>query len=353
MRHSGNSLPTKDSLWKPIARFDILVQTPLATEQAMRTKFGLILIFALSLVVAACGGGDSDTTTTTAAVAADTTTTTQTATAATTTTTGVVTTTSQAALSESMAVEVDGQSRSYLLFVPSGHDITDPAPLVINSHGGQGTPERQVASSRFNETAETEGIVVAYPGAIGGVWDLSGDSDVDFISALIDDVSQIVAIDPSRIYAIGFSQGAGITALLACRIPERIAAVATVASVHHNDAPACPEPQPARLLGIVGATDPITNSGFTISDPRIPDPPGPMTEEAAAWATTNSCGSTPEEDSLTGEITYLQYSCEEDAALEIYIHPGGHIWPTETVPGIETNKMIWDFLSQYSRLTTP
>ena len=56
----------------------------------MRTKFGLILIFALSLVVAACGGGDSDTTTTTAAVAADTTTTTQTATAATTTTAGVV-----------------------------------------------------------------------------------------------------------------------------------------------------------------------------------------------------------------------------------------------------------------------
>ncbi len=50
----------------------------------MRTKFGLILIVAFSLVVAACGGGDSDTTTTTAAVAADTTTTTA---AATTTTT--------------------------------------------------------------------------------------------------------------------------------------------------------------------------------------------------------------------------------------------------------------------------
>ncbi len=53
----------------------------------MRTKFGLTVIIAFSLVAAACGGGDSDTTTTTAAVAADTTTTT--AAAATTTTSEV------------------------------------------------------------------------------------------------------------------------------------------------------------------------------------------------------------------------------------------------------------------------
>ncbi len=123
---------------KPIARFDILVQTPLATEQAMRTKFGLILIFALSLVVAACGGGDSDTTTTTAAVAADTTTTTQTATAATTTTAVVVATTEAQARTLTLSA---GEELVLVAGFPpgvtekagfgvEGEDITSPGPTI-------------------------------------------------------------------------------------------------------------------------------------------------------------------------------------------------------------------------------
>jgi polyhydroxybutyrate depolymerase len=251
-----------------------------------------------------------------------------------------------------MTVDVGGRSRSSLLFVPPGHDVDEPAPLVIKLHGAPSSPEIQVVQSNLNRTASEEGIVVVHPAAVDGVWDFEDGggmdadvNDVEFISAVIGQVSPIVTIDPDRVYAIGFSQGAGFSAFLACHMPEQIAAVVAVAALMCVDGPACPQPQPTRVMGIVGAADPITTRGT--GDLPFVDLPGPILEEAKAWAATNGCDPTPEEEASPGDVTRIRYSCGDDAALLVYIHPGGHAWPAEISTGIDTNTIIWEFLGQY------
>ena len=106
----------------------------------MRTRFGLILIFALSLVAAACGGGDSDTTT---PVAADTTT--STAAPATTTTTVAV---DACAIDELELVEPG------FLTVATGEPAFFPYVLDDDPTSGQGF-ESAVAYAVANELGFT------------------------------------------------------------------------------------------------------------------------------------------------------------------------------------------------------
>lgn len=250
-------------------------------------------------------------------------------------------------------LELEGGSRVYELFIPPGHDIHQPAPLVVVAHGGRGSASMVIARSGFDALAAEEGIIVVYPQGVDGVWDFDDEAemdreevnDVEFISALIDQVADAVAIDDERVYVVGFSQGFGLAALLACHMSDRIVAVVSVAGLHHHDGAACPEPQSARVLAIAGETDPITTEGA----PNLPfaDPPGPLVEELEGWVTTNECDPAPEEVALSADVTHHRYTCANGAALEVYLHPGGHGWPSEMSPGIETNQVIWEFLSRF------
>ena len=251
----------------------------------------------------------------------------------------------------SMTINVDGRDRSYLLFVPPGHNADAPAPLVINLHGGPGSGLGQLHMSGFNELAAEQGIVVVYPSAFTGFWDFEDGegtdrpdlNDLEFITAVIDRVSADVSIDPGRIYAIGFSMGTGMSNILACRMPDRIAAIAQVAGFMHMDGPACPEPEPTRVLAIIGEADPITSHGT--QDLPLADQPLPADVEARAWVTTNSCDADPEVTQLLEGVTRSVYSCDADAALIVYRHPGGHTWPAVLAPDTATNELIWEFLS--------
>lgn len=180
-----------------------------------------------------------------------------------------------------MTMEIDGRERVYQLFVPPGHDIHEPAPLVIVAHGGRSSSSVVIGRSGFDALAAEEGIVVVYPEGDQGVWDFDDGAgmdrpevdDVRFVSAVIDEVAAMVAIDEERVYAVGFSQGFGLAALLACHTPDRISSVVSVAGLIHHDGAACPEPRPARVLAIAGEGDPNTTGGHRICP--LPTLPGP------------------------------------------------------------------------------
>jgi polyhydroxybutyrate depolymerase len=53
-------------------------------------------------------------------------------------------------------------------------------------------------------------------------------NDILFVSDLLTHLQGMLCIDPYHIYAPGFSNGGGMTNLLACRLAERIAAFAPV-----------------------------------------------------------------------------------------------------------------------------
>ena len=137
-----------------------------------------------------------------------------------------------------VSIDVDGLTRSYRLYIPSS-EPNDPMPLLVAFHGGGGGEDVPFPQeTRFNQLAESQGFVVAYPfehlfpGNEGG-WLLNTGpdrhEDIDFVEALIADVSSYTSIDTTRLYATGYSLGSMYTYDVACHLNHRFAAIASFA----------------------------------------------------------------------------------------------------------------------------
>src|SRR5712692_9501355 len=136
-----------------------------------------------------------------------------------------------------------GQKREYLLYVPRSYDRAKPTPLVISMHAAALWPAAQMETSQWNKVADEHGFIVVYPsgttlwgggtGVLPKIW-LLREADllanVRFISDLIDALEAAYNIDPTRIYANGFSNGGAMAFALSCRLSHRIAAVGTVSA---------------------------------------------------------------------------------------------------------------------------
>ncbi|MDP1806603.1 MAG: PHB depolymerase family esterase, partial [Acidimicrobiales bacterium] len=65
---------------------------------------------------------------------------------------------------------VDGQDRSYRVFVPPTLDRSRPAPLVMVLHGGNNTPEDMAKTTLFDREAAAGDFIAAYPEGVGRAW---------------------------------------------------------------------------------------------------------------------------------------------------------------------------------------
>ncbi|HNV72206.1 MAG TPA: PHB depolymerase family esterase, partial [Candidatus Ozemobacteraceae bacterium] len=145
------------------------------------------------------------------------------------------------ARAERRSLQFGPLTRTYELFVPKNVVGSSPVPLLLVLHGGGGTGRgmQYLTLGRFNELAEREGFVVAYPDGLKKNWNDGRDvpaseahasklDDVGFLKALIQKLQTELSIDPSRIYACGISNGAFMSARLAIEAPDVFAAVALV-----------------------------------------------------------------------------------------------------------------------------
>lgn len=112
-----------------------------------------------------------------------------------------------------------GQKRLYRLFMPAS-DGEQPLPLLVNLHGLGGNAASQEALSRTSELAAQEQFMAVYPEGIWSTyyqgWQIRPDSDdVTFIRDLVDHLQAEYAIDETRIYATGLSNGRGMAERLA------------------------------------------------------------------------------------------------------------------------------------------
>ena len=133
-------------------------------------------------------------------------------------------------------MDVDGTSRRYYLYKPDSARL--PAPLVLAFHGGGGDAEgTDKCAGGMAKLADEKGFIVVYPDAIDKHWndgrpDLAKTNydDVGFIAKLLDQLNSRNLIDPKRVYTTGISNGGFFSQYLAIQLPNRIAAVATVAA---------------------------------------------------------------------------------------------------------------------------
>jgi polyhydroxybutyrate depolymerase len=259
-----------------------------------------------------------------------------------------------------------GEPREYTLHVPPGYDANRPTPLVISIHGAALWPAGQQALSHWDRVADREGFIVVYPsGHIGQGPRAFGAEDVTFIADLIDSVQRTHNIDRTRIYANGLSNGGGLSFLLSCTMPDRIAAVGLVAAAHLFPPSLCRDLRPVPMIAFHGTADYATPyDGGKSGQPWIlakPFPSIPMV--TAAWAKRNQCAPTPVESRVAPDVTRLEYTqCLSNAPAVLYtIHGGGHTWPGgdstylpewfvgTTTQSIDASSMMWEFFSKHPK----
>lgn len=269
-----------------------------------------------------------------------------------------------------------GTKRTYRLYTPKNLPNV-PVPLVIALHGGYGDALNAESMMKFHLIAEREKFVVAYPNGSYRHWNdgfqkknpiikPEDKDDVHFIDDLINEVSKNHKIDPSRIFATGMSNGAGMSHMLAVKRPGRFAAIAPV--VGGLTEPLVKELSIARgkqsMIIIQGTADPLVpyvKNPASKKQVRFVDTPNTLAlwknfNEIAAYspAEKTPLPNTVPEDSTTA---YTQeWAAPNGAVIKlITVEGGGHTWPRghSFLPGMGKNcqdfdasEVIWNFFKK-------
>lgn len=259
-----------------------------------------------------------------------------------------------------------GVSRSYIVYVPASYSASTPVPVLFNFHGYSSNASQQLFYGDFRQIADTAGFLIVLPeGTNDGTgtshfnvgWGGSSVNDVAFTSALLDTLINDYAVDETRVYSTGMSNGGFMSYHLACNLSSRIAAVGSVtgsmvAATEAN----CNANHPTPIIEIHGTNDPTVpyngQAGLSVSIPNV----------LTHWATYNNCDATPvvtpipntnTTDGSTVEKTVYMNGDNCTEVVHFKIIGGGHTWPGSAINlgntnyDINASVEVWKFLSQY------
>ncbi|HZD05033.1 MAG TPA: PHB depolymerase family esterase, partial [Longimicrobiales bacterium] len=243
---------------------------------------------------------------------------------------------------------------TWLLHAPPQVRNGEPLPVVLAFHGGGGNARGFEDYAGLDAVADREGFLAVYPEGTGRLnlrtWNAGPrccgyalDHDVDdvgFIRAVVAGLERRTAVDASRVYATGHSNGAGMSYRLALEAPDLVAAVAPVAgaAMGPTEGPATPVP----ILHI-----------HSVDDPRAlyeggEGPPFPLTsrtvvhrpvgEVLAFWAGVNGCPGAPRAvetlhapaegpDAGQWAERLVWEGCASAPLVHWRLHGVGHAWP--------------------------
>lgn len=262
-------------------------------------------------------------------------------------------------------------ARPYKIDLPKGHDATRPAPLLLLLHPYGVTGERFVSMIGVHDLASEQGFLIVYPDgqpdregktfwnateACCDFWGKGGD-DLAYLSAVLADVKARFAVDPARVYAVGYSNGGFMVERLACELPE-ITAVIDLVGGGAADLSACRPKGPVSILKIHGDRDEIVlYEGGQVGGPLPKHGTFPSAQaDAAAWASRNGCSGAPDttappldlDVTTPGAETSIERwaGCRPGGAVELWtVHGAGHVWKRQ--PALP--KLLMDFLAAHPR----
>lgn len=236
-------------------------------------------------------------------------------------------------------VDVDGRDREYRLHVPASYDGKHVLPLVFAFHGSSASASVIEQETALDERADSLGIIVVYPEGLHRAWNIgeccrySFKQRVDethFVSAIMDAMERGFTIDSSRVYAVGYSDGGTLSYMLACKLPNRITAVAGVSATLFRPEPDCELPRPVPVMIVHGTADThVPYEGRAGGPPNVPAPhfEHSAPEVTQFWATRDACAPVPEVNQ-SGNVTTKRYRCRDSAEVVFYTVKGGeHGWP--------------------------
>jgi poly(hydroxyalkanoate) depolymerase family esterase len=140
----------------------------------------------------------------------------------------------------------------YLVYTPLSYRSGRRLPLLVMLHGCQTTAYQQMEANLYNPLADQKHFVVAYPdvdpieagqpGPTQNCWQYPnpadwhrGQGDDAAVAAITRAVMRAWKIDPQRVYLMGMSAGAFLTADMAATYPDLYAAVGENAGADYED----------------------------------------------------------------------------------------------------------------------
>ena len=243
-------------------------------------------------------------------------------------------------------------TRPYDLHVPPSYDGLLPVPLVFDLHANGATEKHQASISGFIEKADEEGFIVVHPQGFENSWN-SGDQacgtaqssaldDVGFLRSVVEDISSMANIDPSRVYSTGQSCGGGMSHRLACDAADVFAAVAPVARpLSLIPLSKCQPSRPISVRHFHARDDNCVLYDGGVS-PGCPFGSVPVQESFAYWAEVNGCVGSP--TPLPCE-TYTE--CLDDVQVSLCTtEDGGHHFYDNST--LDVADVAWDFMRQFT-----
>src|SRR5689334_17899358 len=238
------------------------------------------------------------------------------------------------------------RARNYRLFVPPGYDGHARLPLVLDLHGSGGNAAGQARTSGFETLAATERFLVATLEGENNRWNVPVQAgradDVTYVSDVIDHVAARVCTDLSRVYMTGFSGGARMTSLAACKLGSRLAAVAPVSGLRW---PAPCDGRAVPVLTFHGLADP-QNPYDGHAAGRGPEWEESVPDALAGWARHNGCKGDAILDDPPGPLSTMRYDgCGDAEVRMIRIDGLGHTW---TKTEVDTTGVMWQFFKAHA-----
>jgi len=243
--------------------------------------------------------------------------------------------------------------RKVIVKFPSGFSGDKAAPLLINYHPIMGSAQQWQSGSQTARAALADGAIVAFmdgaQGPMGQAWNVgpccTDADDVSFTRDFIEEILDQACVDPSRIYAAGFSMGGGMSNYAGCYLADVIAAAAPSAFDLAQEVVSAGQCKPARpfpILNFRGTNDNIVmyNGGLSQVVAGKPITFLGAKNNLKEWAKMNGCTGEPKANT-PGNGCEMYENCEGGVMVGLCtIQGGGH--------AEGDGRMGWNFLKQFS-----
>lgn len=252
-------------------------------------------------------------------------------------------------------IDVDGHDgRTALVVAPAGRDAdpssAEPLPVVVVLHGLGGTAEEMATMAGWPAAARDLGFLAVFPEGVSESWNAGGCcgramewgvDDAGMLDALLTQLVQEQGADPGRVYLTGYSNGAMMSHLYACRSPERLVGMASVAGTNFSD---CRPGRTVDVMQVSGSEDPVIpvlgGESALEGVGRVPSVEQTMLD----WATAAGCAE-PQGSELAGVLSFEGKDCSTGTRVRYDVIEGlGHEYPTaEASPGYVAVDRILEF----------
>lgn len=253
----------------------------------------------------------------------------------------------------------DGQTREFIVYVPSSYDGSEALPLMLNFHGFGGTASDFMHWTDMQDLAEQENFILVYPqgtsldgyphwnSALPGPDNKSSADDFGFVEAMLEDISSSYNVNTDRVYASGYSNGAFFSYALACYRSDLVAAVGSVSGTMAGIIPDCNPSHPTAMINIHGTSDGVVPYNGDADYSSVDD-------VVNYWIGFNDTRTTPTITTINTEGTtidgYVYTGGEGNTEVAHYrVNGGQHVWFELDFDGSSTGELIWAFVSRYNK----